>query len=308
MPSPRKIKNIFNDELLSTISDAVIKKLFIPQYERINTIFLCGADISDKSKARSKVATLLGDTRKNHLLYPEDIFDDLLAGQGKYSILKLENILAESVDVIIICPESPGSFAELGAFSNNKDLAKKTIVLSENKYKNEKSFINYGPYRLIKESRSGKVLHVKYDDLNLENEESKTISRKITQQIRIIKDQYPVKRTVANLLEVERFILPCIFLIENIDYFILLRLLMLATQEEKGLCEIALKSSIGTLTNKNLITKSGHEYKVTLEGYNIIKNNSDNKILDKIRLEIMNVENRRHATLKHDRLNDSARL
>ena len=75
--------------------------------------------------------------------------------------LELENILADSVDCIVIFPESPGSFAEIGAFSNNEKLAKKMIVLSNKKYKYDKSFINYGPYRLIKRSKSGKVINNK---------------------------------------------------------------------------------------------------------------------------------------------------
>ncbi|MCO4209367.1 retron St85 family effector protein [Aeromonas hydrophila] len=302
------MKHNLKDEHLEIISEAVEINLLIPQQEKISTIFLCGADINDKSKARSKVANILGDKKRYRLLYPEDIFDDLLAGQGKYSLLNLESILAKSVDVIIICPESPGSFAELGAFSNNTELARKMIVLSDKKYKNAKSFINYGPYRLIKESKSGKVMQVKYDSLEAEHEDSRAILRKITAQIKTIKEQYPVKRNIANLLETERFVLPCIYLIENADYFILLKLLMHATEEDKGLCEIALKSSIGSLINNNMITRSGYEYKITLAGYQYVKNNSEITRLDNTRLEIMNVENRRHSTLRRDRIERSARL
>lgn len=302
------MKQNLKDEHLEVISKAVERNLFIPQNEKISTIFLCGADINDKNKARSKVAKILGDKKRHRLLYPEDIFDDLLAGQGKYSLLNLESILAKSVDVIIICPESPGSFAELGAFSNNTELARKTIVLSDKKYKNAKSFINYGPYRLIKESNSGKVMQVKYDSLDAEDEDSKALLKKITAQIKTIKEQHPVKRNVANLLETERFVLPCIYLIENADYFILLKLLMHATKEDKGLCEIALKSSLGSLINSNMITRSGYEYKITLTGYQYVKNNSESTLLDNTRLEIMNVENRRHSTLRRDRIERSARL
>ncbi|WP_240196262.1 retron St85 family effector protein [Salmonella enterica] len=79
------------------------------------------------------------------LAYPEDLFEDLLEGQANNSLLSLEQQLAEAVDLIILIPESHGSFAELGAFSTRKELAEKMLVLQQNKYKADKSFINHGP-------------------------------------------------------------------------------------------------------------------------------------------------------------------
>lgn len=54
-----------------------------------------------------------------------------MEGQANNSLLSLEQQLAEAVDLIILIPESPGSFAELGAFSTRKELAEKMLVLRQ---------------------------------------------------------------------------------------------------------------------------------------------------------------------------------
>ncbi|EAT6679566.1 UDP-3-O-(3-hydroxymyristoyl)glucosamine N-acyltransferase, partial [Salmonella enterica] len=115
-------------------------------------IFICGKDKSDKESYRFKISQLLERNTNYQLAYPEDLFEDLfedlLEGQANNSLLSLEQQLAEAVDLIILIPESPGSFAELGAFSTRKELAEKMLVLRQNKYKADKSFINHGPIRL----------------------------------------------------------------------------------------------------------------------------------------------------------------
>ncbi|MFL9592035.1 retron St85 family effector protein [Aeromonas schubertii] len=300
------MKNKVKNEDLDVIADFIRNNIFFPQYEKKNTIFLCGADINDSSKFRAKLAASLTKKTKYELLFPEDIFDDLLAENGKYSLLELENILAKNVDAIIIIPESPGSLAELGAFSNNKELAKKTIVISNKKYEKKKSFINYGPYRLIRKSGSGKVIHVNYDDFHDVNESEKII-RNISGHVRDIKSKNPIDRGAANILEAERFILPCIYLLDYVDFSMLLHLLMFATKESKELCEIAIKSALGRLTKSSRISKLGTDYKVTNAGVKFVMDKFPLQLLDNARIEIINVENRRHASLRYGMLRSSAR-
>lgn len=114
-----------SDSELESVAKVIKEKIFVPRNKKRVTVFLCGADIKNNTTARSKMASIFASYPRYELLYPEDLFDDLLAGQGQHSLLKLENILADSVDAIVLFPESPGSFAEIGAFSNNEKLAKK---------------------------------------------------------------------------------------------------------------------------------------------------------------------------------------
>lgn len=185
----------FDDKEIDGIARYIVTRLFKAQGHKITTIFLCGADKKDLVKGRSKMAALFAEYPRFELLYPEDIFDDLLAGQGQHSLLELENILADSVDVIVLLPESPGSFAELGAFSNNAALAKKLIVVCDKKYQGKKSFINYGPNRLVKSSKTGKVLFLNYEELSNQEKKYKHY-RKISEHISSIKKNHPAEKVL----------------------------------------------------------------------------------------------------------------
>lgn len=299
--SKKPMKKSFSDKDLKSIADVIKTNIFVPLTEKKTTIFLCGADITDADTGRSKMAKVLERHSKYELLYPEDIFDDLLAGPGQHSLLHLENVLADCVDAIILFPESPGSFAEIGAFSNNEKLAKKLIVISNKKYRGKKSFINYGPYRLIKASNTGKVFQVNYkdlDDLTLGKKLYRTVNERVTK----IKKTHPVKKDVANILEAEHFILPCIYLIDNTNFYILTRLIGFATGSDSKFCEIATKSALGRLASKRLISRTLDGYNVTPEGATYVRDTFSNRKLDAIRLEVLNAENRRNATVNSGRM------
>ncbi len=290
-----------SDQALKIVAQVIKDKIFVSHYKKSVTVFLCGADIKDKTTARSKMAAIFKHYPRYELLYPEDLFDDFLAGQGHYSLLELENILADSVDSIVLFPESPGSFAEIGAFSNNEKLAKKMVVLSNKKYKTNKSFINYGPYRLIKLTGTGKVMHINYTHLSHPDEKYK-IYRNVNNYISKIKKEHPVKKNVANILETENFILPCIYLIDKIDTEMLTKLINFATNQDSMLCKIAIKSSLGRLAFKKYISKTANGYQVTSEGAKYITKTFNNIYLDKARIEILNTENRRNASASYDRM------
>ncbi len=231
------------------------------------------------------------------LLYPEDIFDDLLVGQGQYSLLDLEDILAESVDSIVLFPESPGSFAELGAFASNKRLANKLICVCQHKYEKRKSFINYGPIRLIKASDTGKVFNIVYDNLASDIIKDK-IYKKINSAITAIKKKNPIKRNVANIMETENFVLPCIYLIELVPAWELYRLVELATGQEKRSSEIATKASISRLIESHHINRTPKGYTVTKQGINRIKRTLRATYLDVVRMELINTQYRKNKMIK----------
>lgn len=296
-----KVKSYLKDRELKEISKVVKDKIFVPNHQRKITVFLCGADIKNKNTYRSKMADLFKDKSKYQFLYPEDLFEDLLAGQGQYSLLELENILADSVDAIVLFPESPGSFAELGAFSNNEKLARKMVVLINNKYKSDKSFINYGPVRLVRKSKVGKVLNFNDNDFDTALG-SEALYKKIHKCIGVIRNKSPVDKGVTNILEVDNFILPCIYLIDEVDNVKLYKLVGYATSHGKGLCEIATKSSLGNLVRDRLITRTPFGYKVTPLGESYVDSKFSGVSLDDARVELLNAQNRRNARVRYDRV------
>ena len=291
----------FSDTELNDLSRIIKNKLFKPQSEKKTTVFLCGADVKDLSKVRAKIASVFKLYPRFELLYPEDLFDDLLSGQGDHSLLELENILADSVDAIVIIPESPGSFAELGAFSNNQKLAEKIVCVSDKKFKREKSFINYGPIRLIKRSEYGQVIYEDYS--NLDDKEAKhKLYRRVSSIISKIKKNNPVKRTITNILETENFILPCIYLMDEVDRLSLVKLVESATGENLRLCEIATKSSLSRLTASRKVTQTSQGFSVTQYGLDHVRDTYKRQYLDRARIELLNRKNRRNTRINYDRV------
>jgi hypothetical protein len=285
------------DNEIKIVAETIRDHIFIPNYSRKTTVFLCGADKSDQKTGRNKMSELFKNYPRYELLYPEDLFDDLIVGQGQHSLLFLENILADSVDAIVLFPESPGSFAELGAFANDKRLVNKLICIRQKKYSKRKSFINYGPVRLIKASDTGRVFNIVYDDLT-DNDEKKKIYKRISDAIAIIKKNNPTKKDVASIMETENFILPCIYLIDFIMAKELYKLVELATGYDKIIAEIATKSSLSRLISKHHINRTTDGYSVTRQGMERIKLSLSATYLDAIRLEIMNSQYRKKAMIK----------
>ena len=126
-------------------------------------IFLCGgASTKNKISYRDSLRGLLKETKRLSILYPEDLFMELL-NRKKHDLLTLEKFLAANSDYIVIVCESPGSFTELGAFVNNNDTVDKVIVLLQTKFKNSKSFIRQGPVEYVASKNKKHVIYYNSD-------------------------------------------------------------------------------------------------------------------------------------------------
>ena len=109
-------------------------------------LFLCGG-------AGSKRRDTLRDYLRKHkpwvnVFYAELVWD-LLSSQVGLSALKVERDLAALADLVIIIVESPGTFAELGAFSLSDELRKKLLPIVDVSYQGVPSFITTGPLSWI---------------------------------------------------------------------------------------------------------------------------------------------------------------
>ena len=93
---------------------------------------------------------------------------------------------ADTSDLVIIFPSSPGSYAELGAFSMNNKIVGKLYVVIDLEFQKSLSFINLGP---VQNTRifHGVVVYHSYLDLSgleeLVNEHIRKVrQRKMVQQ------------------------------------------------------------------------------------------------------------------------------
>lgn len=281
------------------LSTKIREDVYKPANTFKTTIFLCGADISQKDKIRYKIAEELKQSWPTSfyydIIYPEDIFDELLFSSKKSDLLSLEGLLAESVDAIVIIPESPGSFAELGAFANDEKLRKKLICLVDIKYKKDKSFINQGPLKLVKKENPHGLIFI--DPNNIEDE-----INKLTSSLRKMKGNSSKSNDVISLLQIDNFLLPSIYLLEPISKDTLIQLVQVATKDEENSFQIT-TTALTSLTKKRHIELTTNGYKLTTLGVESFlkfriaskrnKKQYQTTKIDNLRLEILNLKNRK---------------
>lgn len=289
------------DGELKKIAIKVKEMLYAPVSNFTTTVFLCGADITQKDKLRSKIADVLNEP--SHLssfdiIYPEEIFDEILYNSKDSNLLSLENILAESVDVIVIIPESPGSFTELGAFVNDEKLRRKVICVIDKQYERKKSFINQGPVKLVKVLSKERVIYI--DPNNV-----KDSSNKLTNVIRSVKRTSSKKSDKLTLIQLNNFILPAVYLLEPISKLSLQKLIGFAIDDQKSAGHVTM-AALSVLLKKHQIEHSSNGYKLTKIGLddfldtifpkNRLKRKIKPSLLDDLRLEVLNL------TLRHKKL------
>ena len=110
-------------------------------------VFLCGGFNSPAREVLRKY--LAKHDRDLAVFYAEDVWRQIAAMSGAQNALQMEEYLASLADLLIILVESPGTFAELGAFSLSDGLRRKLLPILDSRYKNDQSFIETGPVRWI---------------------------------------------------------------------------------------------------------------------------------------------------------------
>jgi hypothetical protein len=294
-----------------TIGKKIRENIFQPALNFKTTIFLCGADKSNNTTIRYKIAKILSSRIAYEtyydIIYPEDIFEEMLYSSSSLDLLSLENLLADSVDAIIIIPESPGSFAELGAFSSNEKLKNKLICVLDIKFQRDKSFINQGPVKLVKGANKDNIVFINPDLIGKKEPSLSYFYNdpeidKILAPLKKLKRNRPKVQDKFTLLQLDKFLLPTIFLLEPISRSVLIDIISNEVENKKHSSSLTI-TALSILTKKRYIELSSDGYKLTELGINEFlsfrKKNSRYKQQDKIvaiddlRLEILNLRNRK---------------
>ena len=251
--------------MLDIIAREIHEKIYSTVYDYKTTIFLCGAGTDVSNSIRRKIDELLTSSWYSfwyELFYPEDLFQELLYGHEHQDLITLENILAESVDVIILVIESYGSVAELGAFASNDKLRKKLLCVVDKRYKKTKSFINYGPLRLLKDKREGCVVYSDFKKISEKNE-----FEKMRKGINSIKRNTRKKSpAVTNVIQAHHFILASVYLLEPINKKDLISLVKFASDiyEQKAVAVTA--GALSILSNKKEVYLQPSGFCLTKKG------------------------------------------
>ncbi|MGG4018880.1 retron St85 family effector protein [Priestia megaterium] len=290
--------NLFKREIGISVLDKVtpyIKRAMM----REENIFLIGADVNNKTSMRFKIQNALKG--KVNILLPEDIFEEDIFLKEQ-NMLSLENILAQSVDAVVMCIESPGSFTELGAFANHQELNQKLIVCQNKKFERAKSFINLGPIKYLKQHTPSIVFSVNYD-----KEFGDSETKALIKNIKVIKkNTMNVNYDLFNPLFAERFVLALLYVFDSIEKQVIIDIIkhidIIKDKDEK---EKKIKiekvistvnSSLSTLSQKRHLTFNFNKklYSLSNKGKNRInmeyKPDFIYKNLDVMRIKVLNFQ------------------
>lgn len=104
-------------------------------------IFLCG-----KAQCSTSIRSLLQKSPPplDQYIIAENAMSWKDAKAFASDLLDLEEYFAAAARLIVIVSESPGSFAEMGAFVSNQTIQDKVLIITQEQYYKSDSFIRYG--------------------------------------------------------------------------------------------------------------------------------------------------------------------
>lgn len=146
----------------NSIFNSIYNDVFCNTFNQSCYVFLCGG--AQKGNIRNSVKKQL-ENQQFQILYPEDLFMEMLNRDKRADLLEYENFLADNADVICIICESMGSAVELGAFVQNENIKKKLVVVINQKYSRDKSFIMMGPVKHLKKHYPEHIITYKPNQL-----------------------------------------------------------------------------------------------------------------------------------------------
>lgn len=251
------------NEVQNNTVDILFKDIFPLLRNDKTSLFLIGASTKSSDSLRGSLRNELGKHRKRYdIYYPEEIFSDLLY-TGKTDLLSLENLLAASVSAVVICLESNGSIAELGAFVNHRILSKKLIVIVDIKHKKANSFIRKGPIRFLEtKNNPNPILWFDYKNGNMFD-----LSIKLRILINKVASKNPVKKSLQNLIVVEDFLLLLIYILGPLLEKDLISYIHNLKPSKTIKTETICLSGLGTLFNQKQVILENNNYSLTRSGF-----------------------------------------
>ncbi|MEQ8952983.1 MAG: hypothetical protein RL120_02545 [Gammaproteobacteria bacterium] len=91
--------------------------------------------------------------------------DPLLGDHNNAALAEISHARSADTDAIIMLPSSPGSFLELGAFSNIEEICTKMIVIVDAQYQAHRNYMNSGPLKAAMDNRAD-IRFIDYADFD----------------------------------------------------------------------------------------------------------------------------------------------
>lgn len=124
------------------------------------SLFLCGGVRQTGNGRASSLRDYLYRTRgirfSANIVFAEDA--NQIYRDTRYSdLISFEEDIARIVSCVLVIVESPGSFAELGAFAMNDTISQSLRVIVQTKFADSESFIRYGPIQKLRNDNPDSV-------------------------------------------------------------------------------------------------------------------------------------------------------
>jgi hypothetical protein len=159
-----------SDKLLGYIKTQFETNRFIKKKDR-HLIFLCGGSVSPYSRSLRKkfIRYSQKSLPKFRFILAETVIKDISEYNAPYflNIADFEMFIANISDCLLIFPESAGSIAEIGFFSNNEKTVKKVLAVTDMNRQHD-SFIYIGPIDKINGKSIFKSVVIDYKKPNFE--------------------------------------------------------------------------------------------------------------------------------------------
>jgi hypothetical protein len=143
-------------QLLASLRQVFQEKRIYHRRTNRFIMFVCGGKLDEGSiSLRKQFVSWAGTNLPDFVcLMAEDALKDSFTHEGRQfvNLAKFESVLADVADCVLIFPESPGSYAEAGFFSNSKVICAKTLVINPLDLQTSESFLNLGPIDTISSS------------------------------------------------------------------------------------------------------------------------------------------------------------
>ena len=156
-------------------------------------VFLCGGDGKQEHHLRHKFYKYFEKEKKDShitLINVEDVYDSfhIDSDGSRINLVHFEEDLGLLSDLILVFPESAGSYAETGLFSSKEELFKKTLIVNNRSYNESESFILNGPIKHIRKNTSFE------GDLNIiDDKEFKLITDRLSKTFTVSKKHSSIK-------------------------------------------------------------------------------------------------------------------
>jgi hypothetical protein len=257
------------------------------------SIFLCGGRSATALSSRDKIRDEIHSLRSKYnykVFYPEVLFVNLLHGHTRRDLLSLENLLADSVHAVVLIVESAGALVELGAFSNHEKLARKLVVVVDKIYERDRSFVNLGPIRLLRQKKWGKVIYHSLSGIDYQR-----LVRLICDSVREVSQTTAVDQSLGNPIYSRHAYLAMAYCFDPISQEELSRAGQYASQslfDYQATTETVCRSLSGEglvriTPEKVAVTKAGRNVLVA-NGFTSHRSFSIQKSLSRLRIEYLN--------------------